>query len=229
MPAWIQSLKKVLADEKAIVDRAILTHWHHDHTSGIKDLLQISPNTVVFKNQPEKSQSNIENGQVFKTEGATLRTFHCPGHTTDHMALILEEEDAMFTGDNVLGHGTAVFEDLAAYMDSLDRMQHQFSGRAYPGHGAVVDDGKSKIQEYIKHRHEREQQVLSLMEKDNAGKGSVWRSMELVKTIYKDVPENLHVPAEAGVVKMLEKLELDGKVVHDTDSDAWRPSSKASL
>lgn len=40
----------------------------------------------------------------------------------------------MFTGDNVLGHGTAVFEDLAVYLNSLSRMRDQFHGRAYPGH-----------------------------------------------------------------------------------------------
>ena len=50
------------------------------------------------------------------------------------MAFVLEEENAMFTGDNVLGHGTAVFEDLAVYLDSLTRMREQFHGRAYPGH-----------------------------------------------------------------------------------------------
>lgn len=50
------------------------------------------------------------------------------------MAFVLEEENAMFTGDNVLGHGTAVFEDLAMYLDSLSRMREQFDGRAYPGH-----------------------------------------------------------------------------------------------
>lgn len=40
----------------------------------------------------------------------------------------------MFTGDNVLGHGTAVFEDLIVYLNSLSRMREQFKGRAYPGH-----------------------------------------------------------------------------------------------
>ena len=50
------------------------------------------------------------------------------------MAFVLEEESAMFTGDNVLGHGTAVFEELAVYLDSLSRMREQFRGRAYPGH-----------------------------------------------------------------------------------------------
>lgn len=211
------------------MDRAIMTHWHHDHTSGIADLLQISPDTTIFKNQPWDKQSDIQDGQVFATEGATLRAFHCPGHTTDHMALVLEEEDAMFTGDNVLGHGTAVFEDLATYMNSLDKMQHQFSGRAYPGHGAVIDDGKSKIQEYIKHRKEREQQVLGVLNQNNAGKGNQWGSMDIVKVIYKDHPESLHVPAEGGVLKLLQKLKQESKVLHDVDANTWRLGSKASL
>lgn len=228
-------MQKVLSEEKATVDRLILTHWHLDHTSGVQDLLQLSPNTVVFKNQPGEGQSAIDDGQKFATDGATLRAFHCPGHTTDHMALILEEEDAMFTGDNVLGHGTAVFEDLNAYMNSLERMQHQFKGRAYPGHGAVIEDGRSRIQDYIKHRAEREQQVLDIMSQgdddddDAAAHCEKWKPMELVKVIYKDVAESLHGPAEGGLLKMLAKLEKDGKVVHHKDSNTWCLSSKASL
>lgn len=229
MPEWIQSLKTVLSEEKATVDRVILTHWHHDHTSGVKDLLQMYPNATVFKNQPEESQSDIKDGQVFKTEGANLRAFHCPGHTTDHMALILEEEDAMFTGDNVLGHGTAVFEDYAAYMNSLERMRHQFTGRAYPGHGAVIEDGRSKIQEYIKHRQEREEQVLTVLAQDNQGRGNEWKSMDLVKVIYKEYPESLHAPAEGGLLKLLKKLEQEGKVSLDSASGGWRLGPKASL
>ena len=101
-----------------------------------------------------------------------------PGHTVDHIAFILEEEDAMFTGDNVLGHGTAVFEDLAIYLNSLNQMRDQFNGRAYPGHGEFIADGKQRIVEYIEHRKQREEEVLQALKnaenEDNssaAGKG----------------------------------------------------------
>ena len=228
-PVWAKSLKAVLAEEKATVSHAILTHWHHDHVKGIDDLLRIFPAATVYKNQPDDNQSDIYDGQIFRIEGATLRAFHCPGHTVDHMALVLEEEDAMFTGDNVLGHGTAVFEDLAVYTDSLTKMQNQFTGRAYPGHGAVIENGRSKIEEYIKHRQEREEQVLSVLGQDNPGKGNSWKSMELVKVIYKDYPESLHVPAEGGLLKMLKKLKQDGKVLLDSSTDTWRLDSKANL
>lgn len=135
----------------------------------------------------------------------------------------------MFTGDNVLGQGTAVFEDLAAYMDSLERMQHQFAGRAYPGHGPVIADGKSKIQEYIKHRQQREEQILDVLAREHPEGGYRWRSMEMVKVIYSDIPENLHAPAEGGVKQVLGKLEKDGRVVCHPEQGVWSLSSKAAL
>jgi len=117
----------------------------------------------IFKYQPTGTQLDVQNGQEFRTEGATIRAFHCPGHTVDHTAFILLEESAIFTGDNVLGHGTAVFQDLASYLLSLEQMQAQFRGRAYPGHGAVIEDGNAKIKEYIAHRQQREGQVLKAL------------------------------------------------------------------
>lgn len=131
----------------------------------------------------------------------------------------------MFTADNVLGQGTAVFEDLATYMKSLESMEKQFKGRAYPGHGPVIDDGPAKISEYIKHRKQREQQVLDVL--GNAKEGG-WSSMDIVKVIYKDYPQNLWEPAERGTIQILEKLKGEGKAVEDGQGK-WTLSGKASL
>jgi ribonuclease/clavin/mitogillin len=216
----------VLANEKITIEKTFLTHWHHDHIQGVPDLLKHMPNTKVYKNDPHDDWLAIHDGQKFATEGATLRAFHCPGHTTDHMAFILEEEDAMFTADNVLGQGTAVFEDLAAYMASLAGMSKQFSGRAYPGHGPVIADGPAKILEYIKHRKQRETQVLDVLAQDKDGG---WTSMDVVKVIYKDYPESLWEPAEKGILQILDKLLKEGKVVHNGAHDTWALGGKPSL
>ncbi|KAL8774986.1 MAG: hypothetical protein Q9209_000465 [Squamulea sp. 1 TL-2023] len=236
-PFWSELLSSVLTSEHATISDALITHWHPDHVGGVSDLLKLCPGARIHKHIPTKGQLPIEDGQRFTTEGAVLRAFHCPGHTTDHMALVLQEEDAMLTGDNVLGHGTAVFEDLATYMTSLRRMCEQFSGRAYPGHGPVIEDGRQRIVEYIEHRQQREQEVLHVLwaarkktqtEKDHdssqeEGPNRGARTpMEVVKIIYKDVPESLHEPAARGVVQILQKLAKEGKVTQSVDGQQWQ-------
>ncbi|BAE57596.1 unnamed protein product [Aspergillus oryzae RIB40] len=164
-------------------------------------------------------------------EGATLKAFHTPGHTVDHMIFVLEEEDAIFTGDNVLGHGTAVFEDLKVYLSSLQRMQDRVSGRGYPGHGAVIDNATAKITEYIKHRQQREDEVIRVLrygkldvpdDEPSPERKASWTPLEIVKVIYHNVPESLHLPASHGVLQVLMKLEAEGKTIHDTESGKWR-------
>ncbi|KAF2444546.1 Metallo-hydrolase/oxidoreductase [Karstenula rhodostoma CBS 690.94] len=216
-PEWIASLKRVLSAEDITISHALLSHWHHDHTQGVPDLLAHSPSTAVHKRDPQPDWHDIADGQTFATEGATLRAYFSPGHTTDHMAFVLDEEDAMFTADNVLGQGTAVFEDLAVYMASLDGMATQFTGRAYPGHGPVIADGPAKVREYIAHRKQRERQVLDVLGEEREGG---WTAMDIVKVIYKDYPESLWAPAAAGVVQILRKLEGEGKVVRE--GEAWK-------
>ncbi|RDW65872.1 putative metallo-beta-lactamase domain protein [Aspergillus mulundensis] len=228
--SWAARLKKVLADENATVHQALVTHWHHDHVGGIPDLLRLCPEVTIYKHQPGEGQVDIQNGQVFQVEGATLKAAHTPGHTVDHMMFVFEEEDAIFTGDNVLGHGTAVFEDLKAYLDSLKRMQDRVSGRGYPGHGAVVESATAKIAGYIRHRQQREDEIIRVLRYGKLDVGdhersperkSWWTPLEIVKIIYRDVPENLHLPAANGVIQVLNKLAVEGKVIHDTDSGRW--------
>ncbi|KFY26135.1 hypothetical protein V491_01454 [Pseudogymnoascus sp. VKM F-3775] len=235
-PSWIKAIQAVLLSENATIASTLISHWHGDHVGGITQLRELYPAVKVHKHQPDDGQLNISDGEVFEVEGATLRAVYSPGHTQDHMALILEEEDAMFTADNVLGHGTAVFEDLSSYIASLKKMDTLFNGRAYPGHGDVIDDGRAKISEYIRHRQQREDQVLQVLRSPNLSvkvgsseQKSGWASMEIVKVVYKDVPENLHLPAHGGVMQVLYKLQDEDKVVEDESSGTWRIPEKAAL
>ncbi|KAG6020209.1 hypothetical protein E4U19_006587 [Claviceps sp. Clav32 group G5] len=229
-PGWISSLISTLAEEKATVGLVLLSHWHHDHTGGITDLLSIAPEAVIHKNEPEAGQQDISDGQTFTADGVTLAAFHTPGHTKDHMVFVLAEEDAMFTADNVLGHGTAVFEDLVAYLQSLDKMRRLFSGRAYPGHGPVVENGSGLIASYIAHRQSRIEQVLLLMKSSPATrpKEDAWSVMDLVQIIYHDVPAELHPAACRGILQIMDKLTRDGLAVQ-VDQCSWELTKGASL
>lgn len=82
------------------MQKVLLTHWHVDHVGGITDLKRLCPQVIAYKREPEEEEEGIEDGQVFSVEGATLRACYTPGHAFDHMAFVLEEEDALITGDS---------------------------------------------------------------------------------------------------------------------------------
>jgi glyoxylase-like metal-dependent hydrolase (beta-lactamase superfamily II) len=203
--------------------RIVLTHRHVDHLGGVAQLRERFPGLPVAKmihkdaGLPENT-SDLRDGQVVEGDGVTLVPVHTPGHASDHLCYFLEEERALFSGDLILNGSTSVIPDedgdLADYMASLRRVQALQPRRIYPAHGAVIENAAAKIQEYIDHRMERERQILSVL-----GNGA--RTIpDMVKIIYADVPEKLHVMAGKSVHSHLKKLAKDGRVTESPIADA---------
>ncbi len=119
---------------------------------------------LIYKHTPSKTQQPITDGQIFKVEGATVRALHTPGHSSDHMCFILEEEQAMFTGDNVLGHGSSAVEHLSTWMEALRRMEQDGCVKGYPAHGIVIEDLPAKIANELESKLRREKQVLNKLQ-----------------------------------------------------------------
>ncbi|KAG6239452.1 hypothetical protein E4U24_004642 [Claviceps purpurea] len=159
---WAELLESTLSSLNISLSHVLLTHWHGDHTGGVPDLLRIYPHLEhdIYKNEPESGQQDIVDGQIFRVEGATVRALHVPGHSDDHMCFILEEEQAMFTGDNILGHGTSAVEDLGTFMASMQHMLDQRCLTGYSAHGAVIADLPGKIRTELANKRRREKQIL---------------------------------------------------------------------
>lgn len=81
---------------------------------------------------------NLYDGQQIIVDGAKVKVIHTPGHTTDHCILFVDEIQAVFSGDCILGEGTAVFEDLYDYMRSLEHIFTIKPTVIYPGHGNII-------------------------------------------------------------------------------------------
>jgi hydrolase len=172
-PRWANLISATVAEKGISIEQVLLTHWHGDHTGGVPDLVKRYPHLqhAIFKYDPDLGQQPIVDGQVFSVEGATVRAIYTPGHSTDHVCFLLEEENALFTGDNILGHGTTVVEDLAEYLRSLYKMQAQDCVIGYPGHGAVIEDLRYKLKVEVSQKHRRERQVLMGLKSFQRSKG----------------------------------------------------------
>src|SRR5262245_40478445 len=206
--------------------RVILTHRHVDHIGGVKDLRERFPGLPVAKmihkdeGLPEGT-ADLRDGQVVAGDGVTLRPVHTPGHASDHLCYFLEEERALFSGDLILNGSTSVIPDedgdLADYMASLRRVQALKPLRIYPAHGPVVEGATGKDQEHINRRVGRERQISEVLG------GGTATTPEMVKVIYADVPEKLHVRGGKSVHSHLKKLVKDGRVAEEKiDSAASR-------
>jgi glyoxylase-like metal-dependent hydrolase (beta-lactamase superfamily II) len=237
MPVLEEAIAQIGCRE---LEGIILTHAHPDHIGGVNQVRAHFGSLPVYKlpwpsdvtmappkDETQSAQSTenglanpdrladgpleiLQDGDVVEIEGASLRAIHTPGHAPDHLCFLLEEEQSLFSGDNVLGIGTTVIPaesgDLGKYMDSLERVLAERPGEIYPAHGPRIKDGCGKIKEYLAHRRAREQQVLA------AVKAGDRDAMTMVKRIYVGYPEKLHAPAAQSVTSHLKKLERDGRV-----------------
>ncbi|XP_019563206.3 beta-lactamase-like protein 2 homolog [Aedes albopictus] len=236
VPEYIGHLKKVISDERILINDIIVSHWHHDHIGGVDEVLDVIENKDSCKvwkyprsDAPETTLRNanihhLEHGQKFSIEGATLEVIHTPGHTTDHVVLVLHEDNSLFSADCILGEGTTVFEDLYEYMKSLQVIQDAKPSVIYPGHGNIILDPVERIAQYISHRNQREAQIMAVFQQQPT---TLFDEMDLVREIYKDTPEHLWKAAAYNVSHHLQKLHKEKRI--SLDGDRWKLVPQASL
>ncbi|OLY83839.1 Beta-lactamase-like protein 2-like protein [Smittium mucronatum] len=123
-----------------------------DFRSKVSSLLQSSPRNLTFS-VPGDSES--------ASSSCTVSALPTPGHTDDHISFYLHEENAVFTGDCILGsNSSTVFTNLIYHMNSLQILELIEPTIIYPGHGDIIRDSpKQTIRNNIDHRLNREKKI----------------------------------------------------------------------
>jgi glyoxylase-like metal-dependent hydrolase (beta-lactamase superfamily II) len=209
----------------------LVTHHHIDHSAGVSRLKRETGAEIVAFGPPKSAATSgqaadwapdrkARDGEVIEGTEWGLEVLHTPGHASDHLCFFLEEERVLFTGDTVLSGSTTVINppdgDMAAYLQSLERLRKRRLARLCPGHGDVLEEPKAILAEYVAHRIERENQILEALA---AGASKI---TDLVAKIYVDTPQELHDMAGRSVLAHLQKLKAEGRVSGRDANSAWK-------
>jgi len=233
---YYQLLKGFVESNDLIVTTVMITHSHHDHILGVPDVHKLFPLAKFLKYTmaPSFEYDEIDKSmfthwgdcEVIEAAGLHFVAYYTPGHCDDHLCIWLEEEGALFSGDNLLGHGSTVFNHYGNYMQSLIRMRDlPHLSVVYPGHGDIIEDGVLAFNMYLEHRRQREYEILKILQ---ATTGELTTD-EIVSRIYDAIesrPDRIRRAAANNTKQYLEKLRGDKKVAGD--GDIWRcePSNR---
>ncbi|MFI8069764.1 MBL fold metallo-hydrolase [Streptomyces sp. NPDC086033] len=210
---------------RAVVDTAeaagrrvaltLLTHGHPDHAEGAARFAGLTGSKVRALDPALRlGDEGLGAGDVVRVGGLELRVVPTPGHTADSLCFHLPADQAVLTGDTVLGRGTTVVAHpdgrLGDYLDSLRRLRSLTVDdgvhTVLPGHGPVLEDAQGVVEFYLAHRAHRLAQVETAVENGYHTPGAV------VERVYADVNRALWPAAELSVRAQMEYLEEHGLI-----------------
>jgi glyoxylase-like metal-dependent hydrolase (beta-lactamase superfamily II) len=189
----------------------LLTHGHLDHSASARELHERTgaPVRALDPTLRLGSEGLVE-GDVIAASGVEVRVWATPGHTSDSLSFLLDDDGAapaaVLTGDTILGRGTTVVAhpdgDLASYLASLHRLRELGPATVLPGHGPELAAVGEVAQFYLEHREQRLQQVSDAL----AALGPDATPRAVVEVVYADVDRVLWPAAEQSVRAQLAYL-----------------------
>jgi glyoxylase-like metal-dependent hydrolase (beta-lactamase superfamily II) len=236
----LEAILRATAGER--ITHIFVTHSHLDHSPLARPLAERTGATVYAggaRCRPSGGGDRLEAGddvafrpdvaltdtQLFRGPDWTIEAVATPGHTANHYAFGLLEENALFPGDCVMGWSTSVVSppdgDMGLYMRSLERIRARRYDALLPAHGPPVRRVAPFLDAYIEHRRRRETQIVQALE--TGGATSV---RQLVARLYAETDRRLHPAACHSVLAHL--LDLYRRGVVDLAgppgmSGVWRP------
>jgi glyoxylase-like metal-dependent hydrolase (beta-lactamase superfamily II) len=230
-PDMDDHLEAILAAvEGETVTHIFVTHNHADHSPLARPLAERTGATIYAcakQGVPTESEVRMEagddrefrpdiglcDGGIFEGGNWTLEAIPTPGHTSNHICYALLQENALFSGDHIMGWSTTVISppdgDMGDYFESLERIKARDFSTLWPTHGPPITSVEPFVQAYIDHRRGRETQILGAL-----GRGHS-RIKAMVTELYKDVDSRLHPAAAHSVMAHVVQMVRDGRLLTD--------------
>jgi len=223
----LQAIEAAIPGER--VSHILVTHHHLDHSPLAKPLSErtgakvwgravagpIVEDAVKLEAGYDRFTPDIPliGGEVIEGDGWTFEAMHTPGHTSNHICYALRQENALFSGDHIMGWSTTVVTppdgNMGDYLRSLERVSERGFATLWPTHGPPIRDVAPFLEAYAAHRRDRERQIL-----DRLAAGDT-RIKVMVPTMYAAVDPRLHPAAAHSVLAHMIELVNSGRVVAD--------------
>jgi glyoxylase-like metal-dependent hydrolase (beta-lactamase superfamily II) len=212
----------------------VVTHTHRDHSPGARalkaltgapisgcaphwqarDLALGERNILDASADREHAPDRVMlEGDRLTGHGFTLVALETPGHTMNHLAFALPEEQALFSGDHVMAWSTSIVAppdgSMNAYMASLEKLRDRGESIYWPGHGGPVTDPQRFVRGLIGHRRMREATILAAVRELPSDIPA------LVEKLYTGLAPTLRGAAALSVFAHLEDLSGRGLVATD--------------
>lgn len=229
------------AVEGQTVSHVLVTHTHRDHAPLARPFAEavgapilaaappartIHASAIVDEDDDESFVPDIvlTGGERLGGDDWTLEALATPGHASNHLTFVLDEENALFSGDHIMGWSTTIVAppdgDMAAYMASLEAVIGRDFSTIWPTHGAPITEPAAFLAAYRAHRLGREAQVLARLAAGDR------RISEMVPVLYAEVDRRLWPAASLSVWAHLIALVRQGRVVAEPEATAqaiYRP------
>ena len=228
-PAIDAHIEAVLAAAGGRIRWILVTHTHLDHSPAAAllkartgaELLGMPPPPLERQDQSFRPDRVPAHGERLELAGCALRVIHAPGHASNQLCYMLEDEKLLLTGDHVMQGSTVVINppdgDMRAYLDSLRQLQGEDLAWFAPGHGFLMDKPQEVLERLLIHRLARENKVLSAVRA--AGTATL---EQLVPAVYDDVSSRLYPVASRSLLAHLLKLKGEGRL--QEARGGWRPA-----
>ena len=179
LPEHLDALSNAIGGRKVVA--IMCTHTHRDHSPAARPLAErtgapiigcaplaletVGPRADASFDGDYAPERVLQDGEAIEVDGRAVIAVATPGHTSNHLCFAYG--DALFTGDHVMGWSTTVVVppdgDMAAYMQSLDKLRGRDDRIYYAAHGDPVTNPQQYVRHLMGHRMQRERQVLKLL------------------------------------------------------------------